>query len=406
MAIRTIRRQQRVAFEGSALALRSLVYRVLLLSLASTATHAQGQVENVLEPRGPEAQYLELVDLVEDPPKQLELLDAFVIQFPRYAGMGAIHAQIQELCVQLRFWDRALAAGDKLLASDPSDTNAIRLNIQAAEGKKDAALAAQWRERLYQVGATTSSVTATSTIRLPWVDDEPAGDETAPLDLGSLPKQQRLRVEAALFNRALAEKDAKSKLKLLSLFARDFPSSVHTTEVQYLFFVTYRDTDQHPKALAAAEAVLERDKTREDVLFYVAQKYFLARRETAKTLAYMAEVQRLVAVKPKPEHVSDEQWERQKKLLTLHAHWIPAAIRSAQEQWPEADRLLRAALPLSEPGGEMRALILTSLGWANYKLRRIPEALAFYKECAAINSPLRQSAEQSITSIKSEYSLQ
>jgi hypothetical protein len=383
--------------------LRACAWLLAMVALAG-AMYAQSGGMN---PPGPEAQYLELVDLVEDPAKQLELLDAFVIQFPKYPGMGAIYAQTQEVCIQLQLWDRALALGDKLLAIDASDTQAIRLNVTAADGKKDTALAAKLRERLQQLEQPApETVAVTATIRLPWVDEDPTDDNVAAVDFSALPKQQRLRAEATLFNRALEEKEIKKKIKLLSVFAREFSTSTHVPEVRYLFFASYRDSDQHDKALATGEAILERDRTREDVLFYVAQRYFLAKREPAKTIAYLELVRNLLTTAPKPQQLTDEQWEAQKKVMTLHSHWIPGAIRIAQEQWADADQSLRAALPLSAPASELRARILTNLAWANYKLRRIPDALAFYRDCAAIGGPMQQAAEQSIVSIRSEYGLQ
>jgi hypothetical protein len=355
---------------------------------------------------GPEAQYLELVDLVEVPEKQLELLDAFVIQFPKYGGMSAIYAQTQEVCIRLQLWDRALALGEKLLAIDGSDAQALRLNLAAAEGKKDATLATKWRERLQQIEQPgPAGVTVSENIRLPWVDEEPA-DDAVPVDFSSLPKYQRLRAEATLFNRALEEKDPKKRVKLLSVFAKEFSSSSHMPEARYLSFVAYRDADEHAKALVTAEAILEHDKTREDVLFYAAQRYFLAKREPAKTIAYMELVQKLLGTREKPQQLGDEQWEAQRRIMRLYSWWIPGSIRVSQQQWAEADTALRNALAASPPGSELRPLILTNLAWANYKLRKIPDALAFYRHCAAIPGPLQQAAEQSIAFIKSEYSLQ
>jgi hypothetical protein len=376
---------------------------LLVIAALPSGTYAQS---GGINPPGPEAQYLELVDLVEVPEKQLELLDAFVLQFPKYPGMGAIYAQTQEVCIQLQLWDRALALGDKLLAIDGSDAQAIRLNLTAAEGKKDAALAAKWRERLQQIEQPApAGVTTTENIRLPWVDEEPT-DETAAVDFSALSKQQRLRAEATLFNRALEEKDGKKKIKLLAVFAKEFPESPHLPSVRYLFFGAYRDADDHGKALATAEAILDREKNREDVLFYVAQRYYLAKREPAKTIEYMEAVQKLLAIAVRPEHVSAERWDAQKRTMALYSHWIPGSIRIAEQHWGEADKSLRAALPFTAAASDMRAHILTNLAWANYKLRRIPDALAFYAECAAIPGPMQKPAEQSIVSIKSEYGLQ
>ena len=55
---------------------------------------------------------------------------------------------------------------------------------------------------------------------------------------------------------------------------------------------------------------------------------------------------------------------------------------------------------------QLTATMLTSLGWANYKLKNITDALRFYEQCTKISGPLQQNAQQSIVSIKSEYALQ
>jgi tetratricopeptide (TPR) repeat protein len=354
---------------------------------------------------GPEAQFLELVDLVAEPAKQLELLDTFLVQFPKYEGMATVYAQMQELCVTLKNWDRALDLGTKLLLIDDSDIETVKRNLEAAQGKSDAALIAKWTERLKQFEAPEGDVTASSTVRLPFVDDDPGAD-LATIDFGEIPKAHRNRVEAILFNRALEEKDLKRKLQLLSLFERQFPASSHLNKVRYLFFLTHLERDDQAKTLAVAEAIIERDKSREDVLFYAAQHYFVTKREPAKVLAYSAAVLSLADTKAQPEEMSEEVWKRQLTLVRQQAHWMTGSVRAQQENWAEADKSFRAALTLVESGSEMAGTLLTSLGWANYKLRNIPEALNFYERCAAMAGPLQAGALQSIKSIKAEYNLQ
>ena len=73
--------------------------------------------DDIVTNNTPEAQFLELVDLVAEPAKQLELLDTFLVQFPKYEGMATVYAQMQELCVGLKTWDRALELGTKLIGS-------------------------------------------------------------------------------------------------------------------------------------------------------------------------------------------------------------------------------------------------------------------------------------------------
>jgi tetratricopeptide (TPR) repeat protein len=380
------------------------VVGVLCVLASSHALVAQHLADEIVA-SGPEAQFLELVDLVAEPAKQLELLDTFLVQFPKYEGMATVYAQMQVLCVDLKNWDRTLELGAKLLALDDSDIETVKRNLQAAEGKADAGLVAKWTGRLKQLEPPEGEVTANSTVRLPFVDDDPAGDLAA-VDFSEIPKAHRNRVEAILFNRALEEQEPNRKLQLLSLFERQFPASSHLNKVRYLFFLTHMERNDHPKALAVAEALLEREKSREDVLFYAAQHYFVSKREPAKVLAYSAAALSLADTKSKPEELSEDAWKKQVTTIRQQAHWMTGSVRAQQENWTEADKSLRAALAVTEPGSEMAATLLTSLGWANYKLRNIPEALKFYERCAAIPGPLQATAAQSVTSIKAEYSLQ
>lgn len=379
---------------------------VALLMCAVTAVcPGQHLADDIVANNTPEAQFLELVDLVAEPAKQLELLDTFLVQFPKYEGMATVYAQMQEVCVGLKNWDRALDLGAKLMALDDSDIETVKRNLKAAEGKGDTALIAKWSERLKQLEPPEGVVSAESTVRLPFVDDDPGAD-LAGVDFSEIPKAQRNRVEAILFNKALEEKDTKRKLQLLSLFERQFPASTHLGKVRYLFFRTHVDRNDNPKALAAAEAILERDKSREDVMFYVAQHYFVNKREPGKVVDYSNALLSLSGTKTRPEEISEEVWKNQWTTVTQQANWMIGSIRSQQENWSEADKALRAALGVSSPGTDLSVMLLNSLGWANYKMRNISEALKFYERVAATPGPLQANAAQSITAIKAEYNLQ
>ena len=75
--------------------MRSLSLFCLLVMPFALA--AQYNDEPLAVDKGPEGHFLDLVDLVEEPEKQLNLLDTFVVQFPNYGAMSTIHAQRQEL---------------------------------------------------------------------------------------------------------------------------------------------------------------------------------------------------------------------------------------------------------------------------------------------------------------------
>jgi tetratricopeptide (TPR) repeat protein len=356
----------------------------------------------------PETQFLDLVDLVAEPKKQLELLDLFVAKYPKYDGMTAVYSQMQEICVELKEFDRALSLGEKILATDEEDLPTIRLMARAAEGKGDQELTKKWRARLTQLEELVGNVSASSRVLTPYVegpDDDPNTPGGASAG-GAKTRLNELRAEASLFNRSLEERDPGKRLIMLREFEKQFPTSQHLGKTQYLTFVAYRDMPDRDKALTTAEAILQRDQTKEDVLYYVAEYYFSRKRNLDKVLTYSTLISDLVTGRPKPEGLTDEQWERQRKILLLNANFMMGMTYSYQEQWGAADKALRAALGLGRANDQITATILSNLGWANYKLKNIPESIRLYQQCMAISSPVQAAAAQSVASIKAEFNLQ
>jgi outer membrane protein assembly factor BamD (BamD/ComL family) len=212
-------------------------------------------------------------------------------------------------------------------------------------------------------------------------------------------------MEAALFNKAIEEPNATVRLDTLDQFVKQFPQSIHLTKVSYLYYLVYRQLGDKTKALTAAEQILTKDRTREDLLYFVAETYFAQKREPAKVLTYSGMMLELVNSKPKPENLSDAEWEKQKETLTQQSHYMTGMIHLSQEQFGLADKGLRLALAAGKMSETMRATVLTSLGWSNYKTKNIPDAIKFYTQCATIPGPLQNPAAQSAASIKNEYGL-
>lgn len=373
-----------------------------MVAMSSAPASAQTSNDNLMA-KTPESEFLELVDLVEEPKKQIDLLTAFQSQFPKYEGMAAIHAQMQGIFVDLKQWDKSIAAGEKALSLDPNNVEVVKLIVQAAEEKKDETLLAKWRDRLKALQPETD-VTVASNEHLPFIDDEPAGDLDK-VDLTTVPKQQMARLEAIVFNRALSEKDYKRKLQLLSLFEKEFPKSQRIASIRYLFYLTYREKEDTKKALKAAEALLDIDRTHEDVLFYLAQVYFAGQRDSAKVLSYSVAIQQIVATKARPDNIPADTWEKQKHTLMQQTTYMTAMIRVNQENWPAADKALRTALTYVPADSDLSANILNNLGWANFKIGNPREALRFYQQCASIRSSVQAAALQSLAFIKSQLNL-
>jgi tetratricopeptide (TPR) repeat protein len=158
------------------------------------------------------------------------------------------------------------------------------------------------------------------------------------------------------------------------------------------------------KALAAGERILERDQSREDVLFMVADALFQAKGDSKRVFAYSNRIIELMGSKPKPAGLTDGEWARQKATYTGLAYSMIGGVYLNQEQYGPADKNLRQALSMLQGKGREQqvAAALSYLGWANYKMKNYSEATRFYTLCVAINSPFQESAVKNMSVIKSE----
>src|SRR5690349_19183203 len=90
-----------------------------------------------VDPESPEGQFLELVNLQSDEARKLALLDQYTQRFPKSQAVSWAYEQLQVSAFQNRQWDRAIGFGEKLSELHPNDTDAIQINIKAAEAKGD-----------------------------------------------------------------------------------------------------------------------------------------------------------------------------------------------------------------------------------------------------------------------------
>jgi hypothetical protein len=112
---------------------------------------------------------------------------------------------------------------------------------------------------------------------------------------------------------------------------------------------------------------------------------------------------------PKPEGVSDADWQKRQAMLAGRAKWILGVTYAGQNKWALADKSLREALPALEGDNNVLAEALFYLGVANYRLAeagqtdRAKDALVFSQKCAAIPGRFQGPANTNIKAIRSQY---
>lgn len=134
----------------------------------------------------------------------------------------------------------------------------------------------------------------------------------------------------------------------------------------------------------------------------------LARKQNDRALGY---ANRLIAAanrKP-PEGVSAADWEARKNAALAQGHWTAGVIEAEKEQLANADKNLRAALPLIKGNNGMLGPALFYLGLVNYKIAKATlnkpkmlEAAKFSQDAAAIPGPQQQQAYTNAMNIRKE----
>jgi len=134
----------------------------------------------------------------------------------------------------------------------------------------------------------------------------------------------------------------------------------------------------------------------------------LTHKQTDRALALS---RRLVAVgeRKAPEGVPEADWEKEKTTAVGRGYWISGVIHGERNQYKDADKDLRAALPLIKSNNAMMAPALFYLGTANYYIAkatlnkaRMMEAAKFSQDAAAIPGPYQEQAYKNALQIKSE----
>ena len=373
-----------------------------ILMLSALPVCAQRKVPEI-NTETPEGALLQKIGQENDEKAKLGLMEQFVSQFSTSAASGWVLGQMQPIYIKNSQWDKAIDAGEKILAADPADTEIAQNSLKAAEAKKDVDLIVKWSDN--------TSAAARKAIASPKPkDEEEAETWKKTVDYA---RQVDTYTEYAIYAQALQSADPKKRLDLLQHLEMRNPDSQYLANTQTQIFQLLVQTGQKDKAAALGEKILQKDGTNDDVLLVVAGYYYEGNKDKVKALQYAQKLAEVAPTKPKPEGVADDDWNNRKMLKAGIANWMIGIMASNDGKWADADKALRAALPNLKGNIDLQAETLFHLGLANFKMgdakankQRILDALRFNQQCAAIKSRFQPQALKNIAAIKSQYKIQ
>ena len=372
----------------------------ILIAFAVAAFGQRHKLEEV-DAEKPEGKLLQQILQETDTGKKAALMEQFAQQYPKLDASAWILEQLQRIYVKANDPDKTIAAGEKLLAIDSDDPEAALQCLKASEAKKDPALIKKW--------SATTYVNAHKAASAP----KPAEADKAESWKNEVDyaKQVEAYSDYALYRAALESRDPKLTIDLAETLEKQDPKSEYVPKLQETLFVAYRQAQNNEKALGIAEKVLATDQSNEDMLLVAADHYLQTKKETEKVHLYSAKIVEVMAAKPKPEGVSDADWNARKTQVTGLAHYMSGKQYSLENKFAQTDQELRKALPLvdASPGlASLKPEVLFLLGLADYKLagstpEKAQESANYFRQCAALKSPFQTTAATNLKRIMTEY---
>jgi tetratricopeptide (TPR) repeat protein len=213
--------------------------------------------------------------------------------------------------------------------------------------------------------------------------------------------------EYALYATAV-EARPEAAVDLLAALEQQNPKGKYLADAYGLYFHALRQTGAAAKIPAIAEKALESFPENDDALAVLAETAF-SRKQADRALGYAHRLTAVLNKHPRPEGMSAADWERKRTAELASGYWIAGAVQAEKGVYFEADKDLRAALPLVAGNDTRRATALFYLGLANYQLGKMTlkkaqvlEAVKFSQQAAAIQGPLAQQAWHNAQVMKDE----
>jgi hypothetical protein len=215
------------------------------------------------------------------------------------------------------------------------------------------------------------------------------------------------QTEYALYEVALKSPPA-SMVDLLATLEEQNPKCQYLDGAYASYLYALSQSGRTAKIPVVAEKALANFPENTDLLLVMVNST-LAGNQTDKSQAYANRLVAAFGKKAKPEGISEADWEKQKSAALGRGYWVIGVVSGQKNQYKDADKSLRAALPLIKGNNPMMAQALFYLGVANYNLgkmtaskAKILEGAKFSDDCAAIQSDLAQQAWKNSQLMKAE----
>jgi hypothetical protein len=220
-------------------------------------------------------------------------------------------------------------------------------------------------------------------------------------------KDVDLQAEYALVDVALKSQPA-TMVDLLAALEAQNPKSKYLDDAYANYLYALNQVGASAKIPAIAEKGLSNFPENPDLLYFLTENA-RSSRQNDRAQSYANRLLAAFAKRPKPEGVSEADWEKKKSAMMGEGYRISGVVSGEKSQYAAADKNLRAAMPYIKGNNAFTAEALFYLGLANYNLgkmtmskAKILEGAKFSDQCAAITGPYAEQAYKNSMIMKTE----
>jgi tetratricopeptide (TPR) repeat protein len=377
------------------------LFRLLLaVGLAAVPALAERHTLAQFNPQTEEGKVLQAISTEQDGNRKLALMEEFASKYPKHEATSWVLYQMQTDALKANQFDKAIDAGEKLLAMDPLDVDAAYNNLKAAEGKKDTTAIIRWAQMTSSLARKAEGV--------PKGPQQSEEDHKTAVESA---KNSSLYSDYALSNAALTETDSAKAMAAVDALATQNPGSQYLDAALPKYIYAARQTNNTPAAVALGEKAAATGVFNEDLLLLMADYYMNQKKDAAKTVAYSSKLVEVLGGKQKPQGVSDADWDKKRNTMLGLGYWMEGTtLSSVPDKHAEADKALRASLPLIQGNDQLMGPALFYLGLVNYQMGkgvkggspRTADAVKFMQQSASIKGPFQAKAQSNVAVMRKE----
>lgn len=367
---------------------------VIVASLLLTIS-ARAQIDKIMIAAGtPEDHDLQAISNEQDAKKQAAMYEDFVQKYSANPVAVAYScwqlAQASQTAGEL---DKALAYGDKALASAPNTLDILVSQTGIAQQAKNSAKVIDYSTRggkLYNGAAQQPKPEGLTAEQ--WASRVAEAKESN--------KGSYEFLETAAFNVIADEKDGKARMDYIERFTPAFPASRFEEQVSQYALFTLGQLNDSARLYAYGEKALAANPNSLPTMLMLANAYADDPKPASVTKA-IAYAQKVISL----AKADAPNAEKSSKVSAGMAHSTLGYAYAKQEKVAAAITELKEASTLLKGQDDVAyATALYRLGWAYGKTKNIPEARATLEEAVKIPGPLQGPSQELLKQVNATRS--